>query len=335
MMSEMKMFNLGQATLAKWLEDANSTDRNVRKIFVVASGYEARASYWAKKVFEDVQHFEKCIWKVVGFTDSSNAGSRPKNDDFYSRNNLEIKSFASTGTEPVCAEIEDLVLYVVKQSGKSRIQVHLDYTSMPRRWYCALFTRILKVLRAEDKLFMWYCGGEYDGELYPTAGVSDVSLFSGLPSTLPKVRTHVFGLGFDRIRASAIHRVLDPQNMVCFYGGLEKSYLERVEKDNRDIIAAARMVFSVPVDDFPNAFAKLADVTREFSYGGDVILVPDGPKPLVLASSLVPLFLDKRGIVSLHVRRRNSEEAGRVDVQPSGLVVGFSVAGEGEVTQVS
>jgi hypothetical protein len=68
-------------------------------------------------------------------------------------------------------------------------------------------------------------------------------------------------------------------------------------------------------------------MTREFSALGDVILVPDGPKPLVLAASLVPEFLCKPGIVSFHVRRRKTEHLSTVDVSAAGDIYGFSVNG--------
>lgn len=136
-------------------------------------------------------------------------------------------------------------------------------------------------------------------------------------------------MGFDRIRASAIFRVLDPQNLVCFYGepGVRHEYVERVRSDNRDLLAAARYEFSVPVNNFPVAFSRIADIARDFSRLGDVVLVPDGPKPLVLASSLVPQFFEKRGIVSLHVRRRKDQLSPSLDIRASGSIYGFSVHG--------
>jgi hypothetical protein len=96
---------------------------------------------------------------------------------------------------------------------------------------------------------------------------------------------------------------------------------------NRDLIAAAKFTFCVPVSDFANAFGHITSISRESYVAGDVVLVPDGPKPLVLASSLVPEFLDRTGIVSLHVRRRKFDQAGPVDVVAAGEIYGFSVAG--------
>ena len=203
---------------------------------------------------------------------------------------------------------------------------------MPRRWYCQLFDMLVRETRQVDKVFMWYSGGYYDGAEFPTAGISDVSLFSGRPSLNPSVRTHIFGLGFDRIRASAIYRVIDPQSLVCFIGGFRDDYYNRVKNDNFDLLAAARQVFTAPVTDFPSAFARITEVTREYAAEGDVILVPDGPKPLVLASSLVPSLLNRIGIVTLHVRSRKSPDAGRINVPPSGDIFGFSVMGESSVS---
>jgi len=251
------------------------------------------------------------------------------NDKFFCEAGFKMTEFPSDDEIGIGESITGQILRMQHSYARSSIEVHIDYSSMPRRWYCSLFRAAHRQLRKCDSLFMWYSGGIYDGEEFPTAGVSDISLFCGQPTITPRVRTHIIGLGFDRIRASAIFRVLDPQNLVCFYGepGVRHHYVDRVRSDNRDLLAAARHEFSVPVGDFPEAFSRIADITRDFSRLGDVVLVPDGPKPLVLASSLVPEFFDQRGIVSLHVRRRKDHSTQALNIEASGSVYGFSVSG--------
>jgi hypothetical protein len=324
----MKMFDLKSQSFVCWADDAVSNTRR-KRIFLVVSGYEHRSSYWSQKVMETFLPPEENQWIVVGFTDRKKDLNRPLNDEFYSGHGFNINEFPSNDSVGISILVSAKLEALLKLSPESGIEVHVDYSSMPRLWYCSLFSTLERELRTKDRLFFWYASGLYDGAEYPTAGVSDISVFSGRPSLQSRARTHIFGLGFDRIRASAIFRVLDPQTLICFYAdpGIRPEYVRRVTTDNRDLIAAAKFTFCVPVSDFANAFGHITSISRESYVAGDVVLVPDGPKPLVLASSLVPEFLDRTGIVSLHVRRRKFDQAGPVDVVAAGEIYGFSVAG--------
>ncbi len=329
----MKLVKLRTQNFSDWRDQIRDNTRPLRRLMISACGYEARSRYWCGEVFPLLNGNRTTEWLALGFCDSKNVEARPANEDFYSQIGLRVHDYSSDEYEPVCRLVRERVLHLIKIANKQRIEVHLDYSSMPRMWYCQLFDSILKTARPIDRIFMWYSGGAYDGAEFPTAGISDVSLFSGRPSINPSFRTHIFGLGFDRIRASAIYRVIDPQNLICFIGGTRQEYVERVKHDNMDLLAAARSVFTAPVEDFPSALARITEVARDYTALGDVVLVPDGPKPLVLASSLVPMLLKRNGIVSLHVRRRKSPDAGRIDVQPSGSVYGFSLKGEAEIAE--
>jgi hypothetical protein len=328
----MRFEQLKQQPIDEWITLIAAEEKHKRRLVVCVSGYESRSSYWAGRVLPVLKQQSGCLFRVFGFGDRKCDGSRQANDQFYAESGFTMTEFSSD--EDIAIE-EALISDIVAMQGsspRSSIEVHVDYSSMPRRWYCSLFRAAHSKLRKHDSLFMWYSGGSYDGEEFPSAGVSDISLFCGQPTITPRARTHIFGLGFDRIRASAIFRVLDPESLVCFYGepGVKHEYVRRVQADNRDLLAAARYEFSVPVNDFPVAFSKIADITREFARFGDVILVPDGPKPLVLASSLVPQFFQRRGIVSLHVRRRKEQQSPGLDVHASGCIYGFSVSGSNE-----
>ena len=68
--------------------------------------------------------------------------------------------------------------------------------------------------------------------------------------------------------------------------------------------------------------SKLCDTANELLPVGDVILIPDGPKPLIFALSLVPDLVGKQGITCLHIAR-NNDYFESVDVTPTGKVCGF------------
>lgn len=325
----MRMQNLTCVDFSLWHSQLSPADTRKKRLFITVSGYEERASYFSRKLLGILGPSESTKWLVLGFTDNRSDLSRPENDAFFSGCGVSVREFPSHDQKGALAYVRDALAQLMEQFPRSELEVHVDYSSMPRVWYCFLFTELESMLKPNCKLHFWYSAGLYEGAEYPTAGVSDVEVFSGKPSLNGGDRTHIFGLGFDRIRSSAIFRVLDPQRLVCFYAdpGIRADYVKRVIEDNRDIIAAASLVFTVPINDFGLAFGRVASIARQFARQGDVILVPDGPKPLVLASSLVPGFLEKDGVVSLHVRRRKIGEVGKVNVRPAGDIYGFKVDG--------
>jgi len=184
---------------------------NVRELCVAVSGYEGRCTEWARKT--GLASWRQ--WVVLGFKELRNVLSRPESDRFYAEQRLEIIDFSRDDSDGVIS----FVVAAIQRSlaADAPLHVHIDYSCMPRKWYCKLPLAIEQVLRARDKAFFWYTAGNYSVGEYPTAGVSDFQVFAGRASLSATSRTHVFGLGFDKIRANAICSVLDPQYLICFY----------------------------------------------------------------------------------------------------------------------
>lgn len=289
------------------------------------SGYESRSSDWMRKTLSKLSPSETNLYCIIGFDDYRQSLNRPNNDKFYREKGLPVWVPHDEGRETL-ELLKEAVSACITMSEEMPVEVHVDYSSMPRSWYCKLPFVLSESVRASDKLFFWYTPGSYPETEYPTAGVEDFSVFSGRPSLNPDIRTHFFGLGFDRIRSHAIWSVLDPTNLVCFYAspGTRHDYVERVQRDNEDILAEADYVFAINMFDFAYAYSRIAGVVREFHRLGEVILVPDGPKPLILASSLVPEVLGYPGVVCFHVSRRRNQQSEPVNVEPSGTAYGFS-----------
>lgn len=185
-------------------------------------------------------------------------------------------------------------------------------------------------MRKEDKANFWYVAGEYpdDYTAYPSAGIESFSLFAGRPSLrTDKKRTHILCLSYDTIRTQATLSMLDPDAYIACdaFDSLNRRIHDNVIEINVENIAHAVMSVSLHTDDFSFMVAKLCEVVRDFSPQGDVILVPDGPKPLIFAMSLVPEFVQLDGVVCFHVAR-NIQHSIPVDVIPTNRIVGFSVA---------
>lgn len=307
----------------EWLD--RPVSNIIRRLMIGVSGYESRSNDWMRQTLAVLPSSERDTYLILGFTDYRQALNRPHNDKFYKEKGLTVHVPQDEGKEPLDF-VKEFVTAHISESGEIPVEVHVDYSSMPRFWYCNLPFVLSETVRACDNLFFWYTPGTYPETEYPTAGVDDFRVFSGRPSLNPDSRTHLLGLGFDRIRSHAIWSVLDPANLVCFYAspGTRSDYVKRVESDNKDILSAADHVFTVDMRDFAYAYSRIAGVVREFHQLGDVILVPDGPKPLILASSLVPEVLRQAGIVCFHVSRRRNQQSEPVNVDATAAAFGFS-----------
>ncbi len=319
---------ISSSTQSTWLKTATDCSEKCR-LFIVTSGYEARNISWINKTLHNSDLERNASYLIVGFEEFPQSLSRPRNDEFYRNKDLPISILSSEKQGAFLELVNKTVEKFLINSADKPVEVHVDYSCMPRLWYCSLPMLLEKALRRKDSVYFWYTLGIYPDKEYPTAGVEDFHVFSGKPSLGANFRTHIFGLGFDRIRSQAIWSIIDPQNLVCFYAdpAAKSEYITRVKRDNSNVLSAANYVFTVPINDFVHAYSKIAAIASEFSDLGDVILVPDGPKPLILAASLVPLRLGKNGITCFHVQRRKAENFKPVDVEALPESVGFHFCG--------
>ena len=304
---------------------------DVYHIGLVTSGYEKRSTYWIREL-ENAGLFA-CIseWLVLGFEEKKDQLSRTDNDAFYVSRNLPIMLIEEHSKE-FASSIAQFITDAKEKSKGRPLCIHVDYSCMPRSWYCEVPRFLQRSLRRNELFSMWYSSGIYPVQEYPTAGVNDFRIFSGQPSLGANYRTHLFGLGFDKIRSQAIWSVLDPQNLVCFFADNSASpeYQKKVCNDNADVITASMFTFTAPLNDFASALSRIRSVVVDLVDNGDVIIIPDGPKPLILASSIIPLSINRAGIVCFHVRRRRDADIRIVDVDGGGKPSGFILYGTNE-----
>ena len=311
--------------LSKWLSVAATSDE-VCRLYFVTSGYETRSRYWCEKVFASISPSPANLYHVFGFKEFDNEPSRLENDNFYRGQGLSIQTISSTDNEAFVHVVQDCVNEILLDNPTKQLEIHIDYSSMPRAWYCRLIPLLSPALREGDAIFYWYSSPQYAKAPFPTAGVSDFKVFSGRPTLGSGYRSHLFGLGFDRIRSHAIWSVIDPSNLICYYAdpSTNPDYVARVKKDNRDVLNAAQQHFTVPLFDFVYSYSKIMSAALGLRRYGDVILVPDGPKPLILASSLIPDTAGETGIVCFHVGGRRGSNYVPADVNAIGDPFGFS-----------
>lgn len=208
--------------------------------------------------------------------------------------------------------------------------LNIDYSSMPRSWYCALPIFISKTIDDNNELVFWYTAGDYPSSYihYPSAGIDSISVFSGL--SLPAsdiMRCHILGLGYDSIRTETVKSIVEPDMLIsCYaYNPADIKTKENVCKANKGLIESSRLTVALPIDNFSGMVDKLCGLVYDQIQSGQIIIIPDGPKPLIMAMSLIPDLVKKDGVTCLHISR-NTHHHSEIPVEPRGNeIFGFQV----------
>ena len=187
-------------------------------------------------------------------------------------------------------------------------KIYIDYSAMPRNWYCALPGRIENELqnRCLELVFL-YVAGTYPEkyESYPTAGIDRLKLFSG--GALPRIdsqRTHLIALSYDTRRTQSLLSMLEPEFLIVCYAYDTPEKKTEIEEVNQDIIRRASASVALPINDFVYILQKMNEIIIEQTRDGQIIIIPDGPKPLIFAMSLSSILADiDDDITCLHINR--------------------------------
>lgn len=292
-------------------------------IFICAFGYEKRSYFLYDKVSSRLSADNIQIFLFDDYAQSDEL--KQKIERIKANKNVIVEMAKYDGGKNVQEKIIQLVNCRKKQD--ERLVFHIDYSSMPRSWYSALPIILKKMLGEEDKVYFWYVAGRYPGdyEEYPSAGIDSFTLL-GKPSLRTEGRrTHVVGLSYDTVRTQAMISILDPDTFIACnaYDPYHKEISNNVKSVNSQLLSQAWMEITLQIDDFSFMISKFCEIANEFLSLGDVIFVPDGPKPLIFAMSLVPELIDKVGVTCLHVSR-NKNLYKVVDVEPTNTIFGFS-----------
>jgi len=232
------------------------------------------------------------------------------------------------GFNPVKSQLLDFLKAASEQH--ENLSIHFDYSSMPRSWYCSFPLMLSEIIGKEKIASFWYISGDYPNESdnFPSAGIDSISVFDGL--SLPSVdvkRFHIIGLGYDYIRTETMISIIEPESLVsCYaYNPLAMETKESAYKANRSIIDRSLLSVALPIDNFCGIVDKLCELVYDFMQSGQVVIIPDGPKPLIMAMSLLPSIIKKDGLTCLHISR-NSNHHNKIDVIPrKNEIYGFQI----------
>ncbi|MUP37007.1 hypothetical protein [Labilibaculum euxinus] len=306
------------------IEKQNFTNQKDISLFICAIGFEERSTFIAKSLIESKtisQENTLCLY----FLD---------NRDEISKQNYEIiKANNITPVDTVKENISELNNLISEKLDSlfqqfDNLKIHVDYSSMPRCWYANILLFLSTKLRKNDSLFFWYAHGNYTTDIThcTTAGADDFVIFSGKASIQPRNRSHILGLGYDTVKSDAIRTVVDPSTLIVCYTYPEDNVqiLETIHNEHETILNSAAMSISLPIENFDFIIKRIKELVIDLSDKGDVILIPDGPKPLILACSIIPMLLKKTGVVCFHIKSHSTNFT-PVNIKATGLISGFVI----------
>lgn len=293
-------------------------------LFICTVSYEKRSYYLLDQVIPSLDKESILVFATDNYEkfDISKEKILSLEELGYNAEFVNYKEYTA-----VMTRIKSAILS--KQEEKQLVRIIVDYSSMPRSWYTRLPNVLEEILRPDDIIYFWYCEGNYETGYseYPTAGTDKAfEYFSGKASLLPKKRTHIFALSYDISRTQGIIEKCEPEYViVCEAHDPTRSDIhQNVIDANQNIMDQAAMVVSLDISDFSFMVTKLREIANELIESSDVIFVPDGPKPLILAMSQIPSLLKQPGITCIHAKRDLNKFV-PVDVTASGKIVGFSM----------
>jgi hypothetical protein len=256
-----------------------------------AEGYDERCTFVPKSIFN---HSSNSF--VMHFKEEAGHSQRKINQSFFRKLQAESIYLSSSDDKP---------FYDILNSYKhmDNISVLIDYSSMSRRWYSSIITWFY-LHKINCVLDFTYTVGNYRHTVEPLiiSDIVSISCCSGsISSTKPKVA--IFGLGFDPISTRCVLEMIEPDIVHAFFAspGAFKSYSKRALKVNKDLIDnICESTIKIPLHSVELTVVYLNEIISPYIGSHDIMIIPMGPKPHVLASILSSL--QNLNVSCLHVR---------------------------------
>lgn len=174
-----------------------------------------------------------------------------------------------------------------------RIDVFVDYSSMPRTVYGPLLIECIAAPRLVRSLTLAYVPGHHGGNVSGSRSLEGLRSLIGTEGRFntDKLPAFVLGLGFDGILAEALVTLYQVANYCCLVGepGVTPDAVSRARDANRRLLSRSDLVATASAWSPVDACMQFVRLARWYE-GRDVILVPMGPKPHVVGSILASLW---------------------------------------------
>lgn len=206
--------------------------------------------------------------------------------------------------------------------------VLVDYSAMSRVWYASILLWFYHgVKKCESfQMVLSYAEGRYTRKIAEKEVViKEIKAVPGCEGVIYRqVPTSVvFGLGFYGYTSLCACEQLEPDKIYTLMTTDRpiKSFNIEEQDGNKEMIRRAGSdVYKVPLVSLESAYRCLIKIAAQCHLEGcDVILVPMGPKPHVLASILVSL--SDRRVCTMRVQHSRYES----DIRPTGRIIATKI----------
>lgn len=289
-------------------------DLSDNDILICALGYECRSYYLLEK---NLATRNRSNTLIINFDDLQKEGLPSSLLCGIDALDLKIETCSYAQGEKFQDDVIAFLNEVVERETTRKI--YIDYSAMPRNWYCALPRRIENEIQNKClELVFIYVAGTYPEkyESYPTAGIDRLKLFSG--GALPRIdsqRTHLIALSYDTRRTQSLLSMLEPEFLIVCYAYDTPEKKAEIEEVNQDIIRRSSASVALPINDFVYILQKMNEIIIEQTREGQIIIIPDGPKPLIFAMSLSSILANiDDDITCLHINRNELLAKNKVKV---------------------
>ncbi len=283
--------------------------RSSYDLALFASGFEGRATF----AHGMLKGFHAKTVKVLGFSEDRSVLSRRANDRYFAEQGLVVEIVES---EP---EVFFGSLLNDSRGEGEVLHVLVDYSVMTRSWYGAILswaaTREDGSPRVEIDFV--YTHGKY-ARMFDPLEISDIVSIPGFEgiSSGSRRTTAFFGLGFDKYATLAVLDRIEPDEVFCFIAAASDPAVgDFVRENNSELVQMAAAVVELPVRNVAESFRIICEYVLLIDSDTEVVTVPMGPKPHVLASLLAAHRMPR--VACVHVRGSRDRP---VEVQSNGTI---------------
>ncbi|MBQ0759799.1 MAG: hypothetical protein KBT72_09100 [Zhongshania sp.] len=281
-------------------------------------GFEERATHCAKIYLQ-----KKVKSIAIGYDINTDKFNYQKNKSFFTANGAEVYE----GSDISCVNYLDKFLSTLDRGQPKNIL--LDITVMSRHRLAGLIFKLLDILPPKSKISITYSLSKFVepppgntpirslGEILPqlTGALGDLSL----PSAV------IFGLGYEKGKASGVLNFLDPSDAYIFIPSSPvKKFRKLVVKNNSDLFdnIPSDNIFDYDVCDPYSTYLTLRSLVLSIKSHCRPLLIPLGPK--ILASLCV--ILGKELYPTLPVWRVSSDfEETPINRVASGIKIEYTI----------
>lgn len=289
---------------------------NKYDLALFACGYEERCTAIPRKLNKE----NISVPVVIGFSEEPYGDQRIINDNYFMQEWTTDINLASSNDEQKLYEVLNNNLDLSKQE----LRILVDYSSMSRLWYAGILNWT-KYVSGPTKIYidLLYAPGLHKEKVTPTVinNILSIPGCEGSATALFKTIA-VFGLGFDSHAALCVLDRLEPDMFYTYLAAptIFDDYPKYVYKINSELIADAKKTLELPLFSVEQTYVNLAEIVSLHKSEADIVFIPMGPKPHVLASILLSM---KFGEVTC--LRVSTIDGHKNNIIPTGQIIATSL----------